>query len=799
MVHRLSEKEAERLYEKYQTPAHVIAHCREVTRVACGIAEQLNKHGYHLDLDLIRGAGLAHDVARTSEEHWNVGAEILRELGYDDEANIVQQHMSYQFKPVDRLTETDMVCFGDRLVKEHDYVGVDERFRYIMDKAPKRPGIREHLIERREEMRSLLNQIENIIGVSMDALFKQEKVIMNYTEKLNQLLKRVEKPGRYIGGEINSVKKNPEDVDARFAFCFPDLYEIGMSYLGMQILYKVLNDREKIYCERVFAPAVDMEALMREENMPLMTLESKTPLKEMDFVGFTLQYEMSYTTVLNMIDLAQIPLKAADRASEASVTGKEYPLIVAGGPCALNPEPLAEFIDMFLIGDGEEVLPAVVELYADCKKKGMTRQEFYHEACKLDGVYIPSLYDVVYNEDGTIKELCKLYNDAPMPVRRAIIGNIENLPFPTDPIVPFVEAVHDRSVVETFRGCTRGCRFCQAGMIYRPVRERSKEKIMQLAMDNLHNTGNDELSLLSLSTSDYSQFEDLCNELIPACKKENVSLSLPSLRIDKFAFDVLNKIQEYRKSGLTYAPEAGTQRLRDVINKGVTEADIYKSIEQALELGWSNIKLYFMIGLPTETDEDLDGIAEIARKIVELNYKLNGRKGGRFNVTVSVSNFVPKANTPFQWESQNTAEEFARKHNYLTTKLHTKHVTFNYHDNATSSFEAVFARGDRRCSKLLLAAFRNGCKFDSWTEHFKPEGWEKAFADSGIDRAFYTERKREFDEVLPWDIIDSGVSKKFLKLEAVRAYNETTTHDCRHGCVGCGINRYVKCEMEGTL
>ena len=724
MVHRLSEKEAERLYEKYQTPAHVIAHCREVTRVACGIAEQLNKHGYHLDLDLIRGAGLAHDVARTSEEHWNVGAEILRGLGYDDEANIVQQHMSYQFKPVDRLTETDMVCFGDRLVKEHDYVGVDERFRYIMDKAPKRPGIREHLIERREEMRSLLNQIENIIGVSMDALFKQEKVIMNYTEKLNQLLKRVEKPGRYIGGEINSVKKNPEDVDARFAFCFPDLYEIGMSYLGMQILYKVLNDREKIYCERVFAPAVDMEALMREENMPLMTLESKTPLKEMDFVGFTLQYEMSYTTVLNMIDLAQIPLKAADRASEASVTGKEYPLIVAGGPCALNPEPLAEFIDMFLIGDGEEVLPAVVELYADCKKKGMTRQEFYHEACKLDGVYIPSLYDVVYNEDGTIKELCKLYNDAPLPVRRAIIGNIENLPFPTDPIVPFVEAVHDRSVVETFRGCTRGCRFCQAGMIYRPVRERSKEKIMQLAMDNLHNTGNDELSLLSLSTSDYSQFEDLCNELIPACKKENVSLSLPSLRIDKFAFDVLNKIQEYRKSGLTYAPEAGTQRLRDVINKGVTEADIYKSIEQALELGWSNIKLYFMIGLPTETDEDLDGIAVIARNIVELNYKLNGRKGGRFNVTVSVSNFVPKANTPFQWESQNTAEEFARKHNYLTTKLYTKHVTFNYHDNATSSFEAVFARGDRRCSKLLLAAVRNGCKFDSWTEHFKPEGWE---------------------------------------------------------------------------
>ena len=618
---------------------------------------------------------------------------------------------------------------------------------------------------------------------------------MNYTEKLNQLLKRVEKPGRYIGGEINSVKKNPADVDARFAFCFPDLYEIGMSYLGMQILYKTLNDREKIYCERVFAPAVDMEGLMREENMPLLTLETKTPLAEMDFVGFTLQYEMSYTTVLNMMNLAQLPLKAADRAASE----KDYPLVVAGGPCALNPEPLADFIDMFFIGDGEVVLPAVVELYGECRKKGMSREEFYREAVKFDGVYVPSLYDVTYNEDGTIKELCKLHDWAPLPVCRAIIENIENLPFPTNPIVPFVEAVHDRSVVETFRGCTRGCRFCQAGMIYRPIRERSREKILQLALDNLQNTGNDELSLLSLSTSDYSQFEDLCNELIPACKKENVSLSLPSLRIDKFAFDVLNQIQEYRKSGLTYAPEAGTQRLRDVINKGVTEADIYKSIEQALELGWSNIKLYFMIGLPTETDEDLDGIAEIARNIVELNYKLNGRKGGRFNVTVSVSNFVPKANTPFQWESQNTAEEFARKHNYLTAKLHTKHVTFNYHDNATSSFEAVFARGDRRCSELLLAAFKNGCKLDSWTEHFKPEGWEKAFADSGIDRTFYTERKRKFDEILPWDIIDSGVSKKFLKLEAERAYNETTTQDCRHGCVGCGINRYVKCEMEGSL
>jgi len=801
MTRRLSLIEIEQLYVECSTPAHVILHCREVTKVAYGLAERLNRCGYHMDLELIRGAGLAHDIARTCEEHWNVGADILLGKGYPQEADIVRHHMFYQFNPVDRLTETDMVCLGDRLVKEHTYVGVDERFQYIMDKAPDRPDIHARLIERREEMRHLLSQIEDKIGVTADALFSGEKDTMNMTETLNQLLKRVEKPGRYIGGETGSVKKNPADVKGRFAFAFPDVYEIGMSYLGLQILYKAVNDRDNLYCERVFAPAVDMEELMREEKLPLMTLETKTPLKDMDFLGFTLQYEMSFTNILNMMDLAQIPLLAEERNWDLDRPLSEavWPILVAGGPCALNPEPLADFMDLFLIGDGEELLPDLLELYAQCREEGLTRREFFHKACRMDGVYVPSLYDVKYNEDGTIKELCKLYEHAPLPVRRAIAPSIENLPFPTDPIIPFVEAVHDRSVVETFRGCTRGCRFCQAGMIYRPVRERSKDTVMELAMDNLHNSGNDELSLLSLSTSDYSRFEDLCNELIPACKKENVSLSLPSLRIDRFAFDVLNQIQQYRKSGLTYAPEAGTQRLRDVINKGVTEEDIYTSIEQAIELGWSNIKLYFMIGLPTETDEDLDGIGQIARNIVDLNYKLNGKKGGRFNVTVSVSNFVPKANTPFQWESQNTAEEFARKHNYLTGKLHTKHVTFNYHDNATSSYEAVFARGDRRCSRLLLAAYKNGCKFDSWTEHFNLKGWEKAFTDSGIDKAFYTERKRDFEEILPWDIIDSGVSKKFLKAEAERAYAETVTQDCRHGCVGCGISRFVKCEMEGVL
>ena len=613
---------------------------------------------------------------------------------------------------------------------------------------------------------------------------------MELQYKLDQLLKRAEKPGRYIGGEINSARKDPKKVDANFVFAFPDIYEIGMSYLGLQILYHELNKRENIFCQRVFAPAVDMEEMMRAEGVPLMTLEAKMPVKDVDILGFTLQYEMSFTTVLNMLDIADIPVFASER-------GEEVPLVIAGGPCAFNPEPLADFIDAFLIGDGEEALPAFVEKYIECKKSGMNKADFLKEVSKMPGVYVPALYDVKYNEDGTIKELCKLYDEAPLPVTRAILPSIEETDFPVNPIIPIVEAVHDRAVTETFRGCTRGCRFCQAGMIYRPVRERSKDRILQLAKDQLANTGHDELSLLSLSTSDYSCFEELAMELIEYTKKENISLSLPSLRIDRFAFDVLNKIQEYKKSGLTYAPEAGTQRLRDVINKGVTEKDIYESIQQALELGWKHIKLYFMIGLPTETYEDLDGIVEIAKNIKELNYKVNGPKGGRFNLTVSVSNFVPKAHTPFQWEAQNTAEEFEAKHNYLAERLKIKGVTFNYHDNTTSAYEAVFARGDRRTGKLLYEAFRAGCKLDGWTEHFKPEAWETAFEKSGIDRNFYTTRKRSFDEILPWDIIDSGISKQFLRNEAERALKEETTPDCRNGCVGCGINTKVKCPMAG--
>ena len=609
-------------------------------------------------------------------------------------------------------------------------------------------------------------------------------------KKLDTLLKRVEKPGRYIGGEVNSIMKDPSKMDVNFCFCFPDIYEIGMSYLGLQILYKVINDKPNMYCQRAFQPQTDMEELMRSEGMELFTLEQKNLLKDMDMVGFTLQYEMSYTTVLNMIDLAGIPMFSRDR-------GEDMPLILAGGPCAYNPEPLWEFVDCFLIGDGEKLLPEFLDLYSEMKKAGASKKDFLREAVKLQGVYVPSFYDVKYNEDGTVREYIKLIEDAPDRVKRAILPEIDSLPFPTEPIIPMVEAVHDRAVVETFRGCTRGCRFCQAGMIYRPVRERTREHIVDLALKELSNTGHEELSLLSLSSSDHTEFEDMALELVDCTKKRQVSLALPSLRMDKFAFNVLQKIQEYKKSGLTYAPEAGTQRLRDVINKGVTEEDIYTSVRQALELGWTHIKLYFMIGLPTETYEDLDGIVDIAKNIRNLNYEINGKKGGRFNLNVSVSNFVPKADTPFQWEAQDTTESFREKHNYLAERLKDKRITFNYHDNETSSFEAVFARGDRKTSKLLYEAWKLGCKLDGWSEHYRPDLWEEAFRNSGIERNFYTTRKRSFDEIFPWDIIDCAVSKDFFRSEAKKAYAETTTRDCRYGCVNCGINREVKCEKGG--
>ena len=612
---------------------------------------------------------------------------------------------------------------------------------------------------------------------------------MDLNYKLDNILKRVEKPARYTGGELNSAKKDIKEDTVRFCFAFPDLYEIGMSYLGMQILYNILNHEEGIYCERAFCPGVDMEALLREENVPLFTLETKTPLKDMDFVGFTLQYELSFTNVLNILDLAGIPLRKKDRT-------EEHPIIIAGGPCAYNPEPLADIVDVFLIGDGESLLPEFFKEYQKSKKAGQKKVDFYKKACKMQGVYVPEFYNPVYGEDGTIEKIEKLYDEAPDRVLRAIVPDLNEIDFPVEPIVPFIETVHDRSVVETFRGCTRGCRFCQAGIIYRPVRERRKELIKELALKQLKNTGHEELSLLSLSTSDYSKFEELATDLMGICKENNVSLSLPSLRLDSFSFNVLQEIQGYKKSGLTFAPEAGTQRLRDVINKCITEENIYGSVEQAIELGWKNIKLYFMNGLPTETYEDLDGICNIAENIVGLHKKINGK--GRFNVTVSASNFVPKAHTPFQWMAQDTAEEFEAKHEYMRNKLRgAKGVTFNYHGTGTSILEAVFARGDRRVADVLIKAFELGCKFDGWTEHFKRDAWEEAFVQTGVDKNFYTSRERSYEEILPWDMIDCGVTKEFFIRENEKAKNEQTTQDCRNGCVGCGMNKNVKCEMEG--
>ncbi len=612
---------------------------------------------------------------------------------------------------------------------------------------------------------------------------------MDFNTSLNNILKRVEKPARYIGGELNSSQKEITEDMVRFCFAFPDTYEIGMSYMGMQILYYILNKNENIYCERVFSPGIDMEDLLRKEGLPLFSLETKTPLCDMDILGFTLQYELAFTNILNILDLGNIPLKKTERSGE-------HPIVIAGGPCAYNPEPLADIIDVFLIGDGEELLPEILKIYGEMKGEHFSKRAFYEKIVKLQGVYIPEFYEPIYDEKGIIKEIKKLYAGAPDKVLRAFVKDIEKIDFPTKTLVPFIETVHDRSVIETFRGCTRGCRFCQAGMIYRPVRERSVHKIKELAVKQLENTGHEELSLLSLSTSDYSSFERLATDLMDICKSRNVSLSLPSLRLDSFSFKVLQEIQGYKKSGLTFAPEAGTQRLRDVINKCITEENINNSIEQAIELGWRNIKLYFMDGLPTETYEDLDGICQIAENIVEMNRNINGK--GKFNVTVSVSNFVPKAHTPFQWMAQDTPDMFKDKHIYLRNKMkNVKGVTFNYHGTETSTLEAVFARGDRRVSDVIIKAFESGCKFDGWTEHFKYDRWLQAFEETDISKEFYANRERAYEEILPWDIIDCGITKKYFISENEKAIKSQTTEDCRKGCTGCGINRYVTCKMEG--
>lgn len=612
---------------------------------------------------------------------------------------------------------------------------------------------------------------------------------MNIKEELEKMLPEVEKPARYIGGELHAVYK--ENFKVHFGFAFPDTYEIGMSYLGLQILYKVLNDLPDTYCERIFAPSEDMEALMRINGVPLFTIETKTAVKDLDLLGFTLQYELSYTNILNMLDLANIPLLQKDRTDDD-------PLIIGGGPCVYNVEPLADFFDAFVIGEGEEIMAEICGIIAKAKEEGVDRNTRLLMLSKLEGIYIPSYYKPVYLESGAVERIEKIVDSAPEKVKKRIIADLNAAVFPKDPLVPLIEVVHDRSIVELFRGCSRGCRFCQAGMIYRPVRERSKERIMELAAAQLASTGHDELSLLSLSTSDYSEFESLATELMDIGKVKNVSLSLPSLRLDSFSFRVLEEIQGYKKTGLTFAPEAGTQRLRNVINKSITDDDIYGSMEQAMKLGWNSVKLYFMIGLPTETYEDLDGIVETVKNIMNISWRLTGgKKSERIHITVSASNFVPKAHTPFQWSAQDTPEELRKKHYYLKDRLKTvKGAFFTYHDNGQSQMEAVLAKGDRKIARVIFSAWQSGSKFDSWREHFSHEKWMKAFDDAGLDPAFYANREAERDEVFPWEMIDSGVTKSFLLSEWDKAKQEEQTNDCRNGCNDCGLTRFATCGKE---
>ena len=611
---------------------------------------------------------------------------------------------------------------------------------------------------------------------------------MSIDTQLEKMLRKVEKPARYTGGEVNSVKKDPKQVSVRFGFAFPDTYEIGMSYMGMQILYNILNRNEKIYCERIFAPAEDMEALMREEGRKLFTLETFTPVDELDIVGFTLQYELSYTNVLNILDLSGIPLHSADR-------GEEFPVIVAGGPCAYNPEPLAPFFDLFYIGEGETVYFKLVDLYKECKKQGLSRKEFLYQASKIPGIYVPMFYDVTYNEDGTIADFTPNREGVPKQIEKQIVMDLSDATYPTAPIVPFIKATQDRVVLEIQRGCIRGCRFCQAGMLYRPTRERDVEMLKKMAIAMLESTGHEEISLSSLSSSDYSKLPELVNFLIDECRQRGVNISLPSLRIDAFSLDVMNKVQDVRKSSLTFAPEAGSQRLRDVINKGLTEEIIIKGAGEAFEGGWNKVKLYFMLGLPTETPEDQKEIAHLAEKIAERYYEIpKDQRNGKCQITVSTSFFVPKPFTPFQWARMCTIDEFlgsARTVNHeIKDQLNKKSIRYNWHEADVSVLEGLLARGDRKVAEVLKDVYEHGGIYDAWSETFDNQKWVDALERTGTDMNFYVHRERSLEEKLPWDFIQIGVTKKHLLKEWERAHQEEVTVNCRQKCAGCGAACY---------
>lgn len=607
---------------------------------------------------------------------------------------------------------------------------------------------------------------------------------MNNLALSDEILLKIEKPVRYIGNEVNMVRKDPEGK-IRFAMCFPDVYEIGMSHLGMKIIYDQMNRRDDVYCERVFSPWVDLDKVMREENIPLFALESQDPVFMFDFLAVTIQYEMCYTNILQILDLSQIGIYAKDRREDA-------PFVIGGGPCTYNPEPLADFFDIFYIGESETVYYDLMDLYKEHKKNGGNRKEFLRKASHIPGIYVPSLYETTYNEDGTIASFEPLYEDVPRTILKQVQMDLTNTFYPEKQIVPYIKVTQDRCVLEIQRGCTRGCRFCQAGMIYRPLRERALPMLEELAAKGIKGTGNDEISLSSLSSSDYSHLPELCNYLIDNYRSKNINIALPSLRIDAFSLDVMSKVQDVRKSSLTFAPEAGTQRMRDVINKGLTEEVILHGAMEAFKGGWSKVKLYFMMGLPTETDEDIKGIIELAQRVVNLFYSIPNRpKGKGVQVSISTATFVPKPFTPFEFEPQATREEIMHKQQVLMDSISSKKIKASWHDPSTSILEAVLARGDRRLGQVIYKAWQKGSKFDSWGEHFNFDNWSEAFDECGLTMEFYASRKREYDEVMPWDHLDYYISKEFLVRENKKARAAQTTEHCRNKCSACGVSREI--------